>query len=114
MHICSELRCGPVHNRRMPTGSRQRAAAAPRRRRAPTQRQTVLLPDRTARRVKALARAGRSSVSRTVARLIETGLDAEERQRAEYLELIERLAASSDASERRRIKEELRRRTFES
>jgi len=88
-----------VHNDAMPT-------------RRPAQRQTVSLPGEIARRIKALARARRSSISHTVARLIEAGLEAEQKQRTHYLDLIERLAANPDADERARIKQELARLTF--
>jgi transcriptional regulator with XRE-family HTH domain len=55
----------------------------------------------------------RKKPSRTASRRKERwGLQAREREKKEFLELADRLARSSDASERARLKEELARRTF--
>jgi hypothetical protein len=64
------------------------------------------------RRVEAIARRERTSSSRVIVALIETGLEAKDREKKEFFELADRLARSSDASEQARIKEELARRTF--
>ncbi len=47
-----------------------------------------------------------------IVELIETGLDAKDREKKDFFELADRLVNSSDASERARIKQELARRTF--
>jgi hypothetical protein len=75
-------------------------------------RQSVSLPSRLARRVRALARTKRTSASRVITELIESGLEAQEQERKRFFELAERLTRSTDAGEQRRIKEELARLTF--
>ena len=75
-------------------------------------RQSVSLPPRTAHRVKALAKARRSSASRVIAELVESGLEVQERERERFFELADRLARSTDSAERKRLKEELARLTF--
>jgi len=75
-------------------------------------RRSVSLPSQVARRVEAIARRERTSASRVIVELIETGLDARDREKQEFFELADRLARSSDASEQARLKKELARRTF--
>jgi hypothetical protein len=75
-------------------------------------RQSVSLPPRTARRVKALAKARGSSASRVIAGLVESGLAIHARERERFLELAERLTRSADPAEQKRLKEELARLTF--
>lgn len=75
-------------------------------------RQTVSLPSSVARRVQTLAKRRRSSASRVIVELIETGLEAKEREKKQFFALADELAQSSDASEQRRLKEELARMTF--
>ena len=75
-------------------------------------RQSVSLPPRTARRVKALAKARRASASRVIAELIESGLEVQERERQRFFEIADRLASSTDSAEQKRLKEELARLTF--
>ena len=75
-------------------------------------RQSVSLPPRTARRVKTLAKARRSSASRVIAGLIESGLEVQERERERFFELADRLTRSTDSAEQKRLKEELARLTF--
>jgi len=75
-------------------------------------RQSVTLPSRTVRRVKALARARRASASRVIAELVESGLEAEDRERQTFMELADRLANSKDGAEQKRLKEELATLTF--
>jgi len=75
-------------------------------------RRSVSLPSQVARRVEAIARRERTSASRVIVELIETGLDARDRERQEFFELADRLARSSEASEQARLKKELARRTF--
>lgn len=76
-------------------------------------RQSISLPSGIARRVKSLARRKRTSANRVIVDLIETGLEAREREKRAFFELAERLANSSDTAEKRRLKEELARMTFE-
>ena len=75
-------------------------------------RRSVSLPSQVARRVEAIARRERTSASRVIVELIETGLDFRDREKQEFFELADRLARSSDASEQARLKKELARRTF--
>lgn len=75
-------------------------------------RQSVSLPDRVARRVKALADARRTSASRVIVDLIESGLEAKEQERRHYMDLLHRLRASDDPAEQKRLTEELARLTF--
>lgn len=75
-------------------------------------RQSVSLPLRVARRVKALAKKNRISANRVILDLIETGLDAQEQEKKRFFDLADRLTRSRDAGEQRRIKDELARMTF--
>lgn len=75
-------------------------------------RQSVSLPPSVARRVQALAKKSRTSANRVLVDLIESGLDAKEREKAAFFELAERLARTSDRAEQKRLKEELARMTF--
>ena len=74
-------------------------------------RQTVSLPARVARRVKALANTTRTSTSRVIVDLIESGLDAQEQERKRFLEFADRLARRTDQGEQPRLKDELARMT---
>ena len=75
-------------------------------------RQSVTLPTGVARRVQALAKRDRTSANRVIVDLIETGLEAREREKKTFFELADRLAESSDESERKRLKAELARITY--
>jgi len=75
-------------------------------------RQSVSLPARVARRVRTLARAQKVSANRVLVELIESGLEAKERERKHFLELADRLTVARDPAEQARIKEELARMTF--
>jgi hypothetical protein len=75
-------------------------------------RQSVSLPPRVARRVKALARTKKTSANRVVIDLIEAGLEAQEREKKRFFDLADRLTRSSDAAEQKRLKEDLARMTF--
>ena len=75
-------------------------------------RQSVSLPSRTAKRVRALAKTRQASASRVLVELIETGLESKENEKSRFFALADRLSASTDAEERRRIKKELARMTF--
>ena len=75
-------------------------------------RQSISLPPAMARRVKSLAKRERTSANRVIVDLIETGLEAREREKRSFFELAERLGNSSNAAEQKRLKEELARMTF--
>ena len=75
-------------------------------------RQSVSLPSGVARRVQALAKRQRTSANRVLVELIESGLEAQEREKKAFFELADRLAQSSDVAEQERLKEELARMTF--
>ena len=70
-------------------------------------RQSVSLPAGVAKRVRAIARARRSSASRVLADLIETGLDAKETEKQRFFELARRFKESSDPAQSERLREEL-------
>jgi predicted DNA-binding protein len=75
-------------------------------------RQSVSLPSRVAKRVKALARTQKKSASRVLVELIETGLESKEAEKGRFIALADRLTSSTDPNERKRIKKELARMTF--
>ena len=75
-------------------------------------RQSVSLPARVARRVKSLAKTSKASANRIIVDLIESGLEARERERTRFFDLADRLSHSRDPEEQRRVKEELARITF--
>jgi predicted DNA-binding protein len=75
-------------------------------------RRTVSLPPRIARRVHTLARQTKRSTTRVIVDLIESGIEAKERERKRFFELAERLARSTEREEQVRLKEELARMTF--
>ena len=70
-------------------------------------RQSVSLPAGVAKRVRAIARARRSSASRVLVDLIETGLDAKETEKQRFFELARRFKESSDPAQSERLREEL-------
>lgn len=75
-------------------------------------RQSVSLPTRVARRVKSLAQSSKTSANRVIVDLIESGLDAREKEKERFLGLADRLARSRDPEEQKRLKEQLARMTF--
>ena len=75
-------------------------------------RQSVTLPPRVARRVRSLAKSRRTSASRVMVDLVESGLEVAEREKQHFLELAERLARSNVSAEQARLKAELARLTF--
>jgi hypothetical protein len=62
--------------------------------------------------VKALARARKASASRVLVELVETGLESMEDEKRRFAILVDALAATKDATERTRLKDELARLTF--
>jgi metal-responsive CopG/Arc/MetJ family transcriptional regulator len=75
-------------------------------------RQSVSLPARIAKRVLALAETKKTSASRVLADLIETGLQTKEAKHRRFFELMDRLAEATDPQERKRLQEELARMAF--
>ena len=75
-------------------------------------RQSVSLPTPTVKRVRAIAKARRTSASRVLVDLIETGLQAKEAEKAQFLDLARRFKAATDPEESERLREELARLTF--
>jgi len=76
------------------------------------QRQSVSLAPRVARRVRALARSRKTSASRMIADLVETGLEAQEAEKRRFFDLADRLTRSDDPEEQSLLKDELARMTF--
>jgi predicted transcriptional regulator len=75
-------------------------------------RQSVSLPSRLARRVKALAKTRHASSNRILVELVEAGLESKEEEKRRFFELADRLSTSTDVHERQDIKAELARMTF--
>jgi hypothetical protein len=75
-------------------------------------RQSISLPARLAKRVRTLAKDQRTSANQLLVELIEAGLESKDAEKRRFFELADRLCASTDTSERQRIKEELARLTF--
>jgi hypothetical protein len=77
-----------------------------------TVRQSVSIPAGVAKRVRALAKTRKTSANRVLVDLIEAGLQSKEAEKERFFLLAGRLTETSDAAERRRLKEELARMTF--
>ena len=75
-------------------------------------RQSITLPIGTAHRVRSIAQKQRSSTSKLLVELIESGLEAKEAEKKRFFELADRLSESPNPAERRRIKKELAKLTF--
>jgi predicted DNA-binding protein len=75
-------------------------------------RQSISLPPRVARRVKALARTKKTSANRVVIDLIEAGLESQEAEKTRFFDLADQLARAPSPEEQKRLKEELARMTF--
>jgi hypothetical protein len=75
-------------------------------------RRSVSLPQRVARRVKALVTSENTSENRVLVELIESGLAAREQEKARFFELAEQLARAKGVAERDRLKAELAHMTF--
>ncbi len=75
-------------------------------------RKSISVPSAVAQRVKTLARAQRTSESRVLVDLIETGLAAKDDERHRFQNLVDRLAQTKSKAEQKRLKEELARLTF--
>ena len=77
-----------------------------------TVRQSVSIPARIARRVRALAKRQKTSANRVLVELIESGLESKEAEKERFLALANRLTETADPQERQRLKKELARMTF--
>jgi hypothetical protein len=75
-------------------------------------RQSISIPARIAKRVKALAKTEKTSASRVLVDLIETGLASKEAEKERFFALANRLTESADRTEREKLKKELARMTF--
>ena len=75
-------------------------------------RQSVSLPSRIVKRVRALAETRHTTASRVLVDLIETGLQTKQAQHDRFFELTDQLAETTDPIERKRLQEELARMTF--
>jgi DNA-binding IclR family transcriptional regulator len=65
-----------------------------------------------ARRVRSLARVRKTSASRVLTDLVESGLESKDAERRRFFLLVEQLAQTEDAAEQARLKAELARLTF--
>jgi hypothetical protein len=72
-------------------------------------RKSVSIPARIAKRVLALAETRKTSASRVLVDLIETGLQTKEARHKRFFELTDQLSEATDPAERERLKEELSR-----
>jgi len=75
-------------------------------------RQSVSIPIRIAKRVRAIAKARRTSASRVMVDLIEVGLETQDAEKERFFEVARRYKACSDPKESERLREELARLTF--
>jgi hypothetical protein len=75
-------------------------------------RQSVSLPLRIAKHVRAIAKTRKTSANRILVDLIEAGLQSKEAERQRFFALANQLMQSADPAGRQRIKEELARMTF--
>jgi hypothetical protein len=70
-------------------------------------RQSVSLPTRVAKRIRAIAKTRRTSANRVLVDLIEAGLQAKEAEKERFLALARQFKATSDPRESERLREEL-------
>ena len=75
-------------------------------------RQSVSIPARVVKRVRAIAEANNTSSSRVLLELIEAGLESKESEKTRFFALADRLVESKDPAERQKLKKELARLTF--
>ena len=75
-------------------------------------RQSVSIPARIAKRVRALAKRQKTSANRVLVDLIEAGLESKEAEKERFLALANQLTETADPKERQRLKQELARMTF--
>jgi hypothetical protein len=75
-------------------------------------RQSVSIPGKIAKRVRALAKTQKTSANRVLVDLIEAGLESKEAEKERFFALANKLSETSDSDERQRLKHELARMTF--
>jgi len=75
-------------------------------------RQSVTIPTRVARRVRALAEKQKTSANRVLVDLIEAGLQSKEAEKERFFALAGKLTETPNPKERKRLKDELARMTF--
>jgi hypothetical protein len=75
-------------------------------------RQSVSLPTRLARDVRAIAKTRKTSANRVLVDLIEAGLQSKKSEKEKFFALANQLSESKDPAERQRLKKELARMTF--
>ncbi len=75
-------------------------------------RQSISIPRRVARRVRAMAEKQKLSANRVLVDLIEAGLQSKEAERERFFALAGRLTETKDPKERKRLREELAVMTF--
>ncbi len=75
-------------------------------------RQSVSIPTRIARRVRALAKTRKTSANRVLVDLIVAGLHSKDAEKERFFALVNRLTESPNSAERQRLKAELARLTF--
>jgi hypothetical protein len=75
-------------------------------------RQSISIPPRIAKRVRAMAKTRKTSANRILVDLIEAGLESREAEKERFFSLVSRLTQSKNTAERQRVKEELARMTF--
>ena len=75
-------------------------------------RQSVSIPSRVARRVRAVAEKQKTSANRVLVDLIEAGLQSKEAEKERFFALAAQLTETTDPKERKRLKIELARMTF--
>lgn len=75
-------------------------------------RRSISLRPEINSKVRVLAKRQRRSANQILEKLIETGLETQEKEKGRFFELAERLITATSRRERQRLKEELARRTF--
>ena len=75
-------------------------------------RASVAVSGQVMKRVRAMAKSYKTSSSRVLADLIETGLAAKNAEKERFFALAGKLSETADTSEREKIKKELARMTF--
>ena len=75
-------------------------------------RQSVTIPTRIAKRVRAIAKTRNTSANRVLVDLIEAGMQSKEAEKDRFFAIATRLSESADPAERQRLKKELARMTF--
>jgi len=75
-------------------------------------RLSVTVPAAIATRVRAMAKARKTSANRVLVDLLEAGLQFKDAEKQRFFALANQLAESSDPAERQRLQKELARITF--